>query len=115
MIDTMRFFQNPYKAINVVRKDSRTFKENRVVISCMSGSIGPVTITMFASPMIQPKIWRRFRSLMAAKAGCHLRPLPVPSRLVQLELFRIWRGVVLLLKQVVSGKRFVCGQLMSSH
>src|SRR6476619_1621524 len=83
-------------------------REQEVVISCMSGSIGPVTITMFASPMIQPKLWRRFRSLMAAKAGCHLRPLPVPSRLVQIELFRIWRGVVLLLKQVVSGKRFVC-------
>jgi len=38
----------------------------------MSGSIGLVTITMFASPMIQPRIWRRFDSARALSnlAGC---------------------------------------------
>jgi|RhiMetdeSRZDD1v2_1073273.scaffolds.fasta_scaffold61502_7 hypothetical protein len=28
---------------------------------CRSGSIGPVTITMFASPMIPPKLWLHSR------------------------------------------------------
>jgi hypothetical protein len=35
--------------------------------------------------------------------------------LILLELFPIWRVVVLLLKLVVSSKRLVCAQLVSSH
>src|SRR2546426_11902916 len=51
MIDGMPFFKNPYKAINVVRKLSHIQKRTGDLRTCcMSGSIGPVTTTTFASP-----------------------------------------------------------------